>query len=59
MINQIRKKIRTDLESPAELRQFGSGWISGVIALIAAIAGLFFVLCLRFPTVFKIGRAHV
>ena len=31
-------------------RTFGSGWISGVAALVGSVAGLFFVLCLRYPT---------
>ena len=57
-INEIRKKIRSDLEAPAELRRFGSGWFSGVIALIAAIAGLFFVFCLRFPGVFTMPQVR-
>jgi sterol desaturase/sphingolipid hydroxylase (fatty acid hydroxylase superfamily) len=50
LINKVRKKVRADLESPPELRQFGTGWISGSIALVASIAGLLLVLCLRYPT---------
>ncbi len=49
LIDKARKKIRDDLESPPELRRVGTGWVSGVAALVAAIADLFFVLCLRHP----------
>jgi sterol desaturase/sphingolipid hydroxylase (fatty acid hydroxylase superfamily) len=54
LINKLRKKVRDDLESPAELRAFGTGWLSGVAALIAALAGLFFVLCLRYPSLLTV-----
>jgi sterol desaturase/sphingolipid hydroxylase (fatty acid hydroxylase superfamily) len=49
MLQKIRLKVRADLESPAELRRVGTGWLSGVAAMVAAIAGLFLVLCLRYP----------
>lgn len=41
MINHIRLAIRNDLEAPAEARTFGSGWLSGVAALVIGIAGFF------------------
>jgi sterol desaturase/sphingolipid hydroxylase (fatty acid hydroxylase superfamily) len=50
LIDKARTQIRADLESPPDQRRFGTGWLSGVAALVAAVAGLFFVLCLRFPT---------
>jgi sterol desaturase/sphingolipid hydroxylase (fatty acid hydroxylase superfamily) len=50
LINRVRENVRADLQSPAELRRFGTGWISGVAALTFALAGLFFVLCIRHPT---------
>ena len=49
LINQLRTHVRADLESPPELRRLGTGWFSGVVALVAALSGLFFVLCLRYP----------
>ena len=54
LINKLRLKVRADLESPAEHRRLGTGWLSGTAALLAAIAGLLFVICLRFPTLFTI-----
>lgn len=49
MIGEVRKKVRADLESPREMRRIGSGWLSGAAALVAAVAGLCLVLCLRYP----------
>jgi hypothetical protein len=49
LINEVRKEIRAELESPAQKRRVGTGWLSGVGALVAALAGLFLVLCLRYP----------
>ncbi len=56
LIDKVRKQIRADLESPPELRRLGTGWLSGVLALIAAVAGLFFVLCLRHPSLLTIPQ---
>jgi sterol desaturase/sphingolipid hydroxylase (fatty acid hydroxylase superfamily) len=56
LINDLRKKVRTDLESPEEHRRFGTGWISGVAALICSVAGLCFVLCLRYPSVLTVPQ---
>ena len=54
MIQKVRLKLRADLESPAELRRVGTGWLSGVAALVAAVAGLFLVLCLRYPSLLTV-----
>ena len=56
IIGKIRKKIRTDLESPADQRKIGTGWLSGVAGLIGAIAGLIFVICLRHPSLLTIPQ---
>jgi sterol desaturase/sphingolipid hydroxylase (fatty acid hydroxylase superfamily) len=56
LINKVRKKVRADLESPPELRRFGTGWISGTIALVASIAGLLLVFCLRYPDLLTIPQ---
>lgn len=61
MIKKLRLAIRNDLESPAEQRTFGSGWISGVAALIASLAGLLMLLSwqyLRFFSMKELGILH-
>jgi sterol desaturase/sphingolipid hydroxylase (fatty acid hydroxylase superfamily) len=50
--------LRQDLESPAADRALGSGWISGVLALVLALAGLGGVLCLRYPDVLTVADAR-
>jgi hypothetical protein len=53
MINKIRLAIRNDLEAPAEQRVFGSGWFSGVAALVVGIAGLFLMFSSQYPDFFS------
>ncbi len=43
------EKLEADLQSPIEVRGFGSGWFSGFFGLLLALAGLFMVVALRFP----------
>ena len=50
--------LRQHLESPAPDRRFGTGWISGVVALALAIIGLGAVLCLRYPDVLTVPDAR-
>ncbi len=50
--------LRQDLESPPAERRFGSGWISGVLALALAVLGLGTVLCLRYPGLLTIPDAR-
>ena len=49
--------LRNELDSPQD-RRLGSGWISGVLALVLAIAGLGAVLCLRYPEVLTVPEAR-
>jgi sterol desaturase/sphingolipid hydroxylase (fatty acid hydroxylase superfamily) len=42
-------KLMDDLESPVEVRRFGSGWLSGFFALLFAIVGFALVVAMRFP----------
>jgi sterol desaturase/sphingolipid hydroxylase (fatty acid hydroxylase superfamily) len=53
MIKHLRTAIRNDLEAPAEAREFGSGWISGVMALILGIAVFLLQLSQEFPQWFS------
>lgn len=49
-------RITEDLGS--ENRSFGTGWISGVLALMLSIVGLMTVLCFRYPQVFTVADAR-
>lgn len=54
--SKLRQELRAELESPTEARRVGTGWLSGVAALVAAIAGLFLVLCLRYPALLTVPQ---
>jgi sterol desaturase/sphingolipid hydroxylase (fatty acid hydroxylase superfamily) len=45
--------LERDLQSPIEVRRFGSGWFSGFFGLVLAIAGLCLVMSLRWPDWFS------
>ena len=49
---------RHDPEAPPDDRRFGSGWLSGVLALALAILGLGAVLCLRYPQLLTVADAR-
>jgi sterol desaturase/sphingolipid hydroxylase (fatty acid hydroxylase superfamily) len=51
-MGKLRRMLRADLESGAAERAFGTGWISGVLALACALFGLGSVLFLMLPGVF-------
>lgn len=51
-LSKARLQIRRELEAPAALRAFGSGWISGVLGLVLGLGSFFCVLMMRFPGVF-------
>lgn len=55
-ITKARVHIRRELEAPPALRQFGSGWLSGVLGIVFGLAGLFSVLMMRFPGVFTMSE---
>jgi sterol desaturase/sphingolipid hydroxylase (fatty acid hydroxylase superfamily) len=55
-VRDVRLKVRAELESPAERRRVGTGWLSGVAAFVASVAGLFFVLCLRYPNLLTVPQ---
>lgn len=54
MLAKLRRAIRNDLESSAEQRTFGSGWMSGAGAIILSLAGLLLVLSSRYPALFSV-----
>ncbi len=57
-IIKARLRVRRELEAPPRLRQFGSGWISGVLGLGFGLAGLLLVLSLRAPGLFSMPEAR-
>jgi sterol desaturase/sphingolipid hydroxylase (fatty acid hydroxylase superfamily) len=58
IISRFRQLLRSDLEAPEVERQFGKGWISGVLALVFSIAGLFLVIGLLFPSWFTFAQTR-
>jgi sterol desaturase/sphingolipid hydroxylase (fatty acid hydroxylase superfamily) len=58
MIQRLRLMLRGELEAPASLRRFGSGWISGVLGLVLGLAGLGLVLVLRAPGSFSMPESQ-
>ena len=50
---RILNKIMSQLETPREERPLGSGWLSGSLALLAAISGFLIVLLRWFPETFS------
>jgi sterol desaturase/sphingolipid hydroxylase (fatty acid hydroxylase superfamily) len=57
-IAEVRLNLRRELEEPAALRRFGSGWISGVLGLVFALGGFFLVLSLRAPGTFSMPEVQ-
>lgn len=49
----LTSTLQRELEAPAALRRYGSGWISGVLGLVLGLAGLALVLSLRLPGTFS------
>ena len=57
-LHDKRLGLRSELEAPSALRRFGSGWISGVLGLVFALAGLGLVLATRLPSLFAIPETQ-
>ena len=51
-------QIRRELESSAEERRFGTGWLSGTAGLVLAVIGVGAVLCLRYPDLLTVPDAR-
>jgi sterol desaturase/sphingolipid hydroxylase (fatty acid hydroxylase superfamily) len=54
----IMTTLPKELEAADGDRRFGTGWISGVLALVLATLGLGAVLCLRYPEVLTVADAR-
>ncbi len=52
------KDLDRDLAADAAQRRFGSGWVSGTLALLLAVVGLATVLCLRYPELLTVEDAR-
>ena len=52
-------KVRSELEAPREERPFGSGWLSGSLALLAGIVGALMVVVLRYPSLASVPQLAV
>lgn len=50
---RILRKVISQLEMPRDQRPFGSGWLSGALALLASLAGLLIVLLGWYPETFS------
>ncbi|MFM5954140.1 MAG: sterol desaturase family protein [Novosphingobium sp.] len=60
-MKSFREQLVDDLESPPQVRRFGSGWLSGFFAMVLAVAGLCFVAALRWQMSFatpELGPLH-
>ncbi len=53
------QKLMRDLESPVEVRRFGSGWFAGFFALLFAISGFVMVVALKFPAWFTTPQLQI
>jgi len=56
MLHDLRMRLRAELEAPPGTRRFGQGWLSGVAALVLALAALGSVLCLRWPDMLSVPQ---
>ena len=54
MLHKLRLAIRNDLEPGAESHAFGSGWISGVLALVLGGSALLLLLAHQYPNWFSV-----
>ena len=58
-ISNFRRRLRADLEARQTQRQLGSGWISGALGLVLALAGFLLVLSLCFPSLLAAAELRV
>jgi sterol desaturase/sphingolipid hydroxylase (fatty acid hydroxylase superfamily) len=55
-MKEFVQKVRSELEAPHHERVFGSGWISGTLALLAGIVGCLMVVVLRNPSLTSVPQ---
>ena len=53
------QSLQRELETPRNERPFGSGWLSGVGAIIAAVVGLILVISMRYPAFLSLPQLDV
>ena len=51
--------LERDLQSPIEVRSFGSGWFSGFFGLLSSVTGLCMVMALRWPDLMGMPQLSV
>jgi Fatty acid hydroxylase superfamily len=49
MLGKIARKLKTELETPRALRDFGSGWLSGAGALLCGVVSVVLAIALKYP----------
>ena len=49
MLAPLLKRIKSELETPRDLRAFGSGWLSGSGALLAGLVSIVLAIALKYP----------
>jgi sterol desaturase/sphingolipid hydroxylase (fatty acid hydroxylase superfamily) len=57
----LNEKLLHELEASRDVRKFGSGWLSGILALVAACASILMVISFLFPGAFntpELQKAH-
>jgi sterol desaturase/sphingolipid hydroxylase (fatty acid hydroxylase superfamily) len=59
MLRGYWDRLRRDLESPVEVRRFGTGWFSGFFAILLAVVGLGMVAALRWPGWFSMPELEL
>ncbi|MBL1321243.1 MAG: sterol desaturase family protein [Methylophaga sp.] len=59
MLKNLTTSLIKELEAEKASTQIGTGWISGVVALVLAITGFVAVLCLRYPDLLTVPEIRV
>jgi sterol desaturase/sphingolipid hydroxylase (fatty acid hydroxylase superfamily) len=49
MLGKVIRKLKSELETPRNLRDFGSGWLSGAGALLCGVVSVVLAIALKYP----------